>query len=514
MCIGFLVIVNGQDQYKVVTTKSGPVKGQLEKTVWLEKPFYSFKGIPYAKPPVGELRFKPPEPVEAWSSPLDAFEYGNRCAQKFLIFSATSENCLFLNIFVPALINEKENLPVIFIIHGGLFAVGSGEDRFYGPDFANEHDIILVTVNYRLGIFGFLSLGTPEYSGNMALKDQQMAMKWIHENIEAFGGDKKRITMFGVSSGAQSHGFHLLNAESSKYFNQQITISGTSNNIKSFKTGDHRCLMEIFYAKHNSGKPNTKNLIDFLQKAEVEDILNFNKQAINGFISPWTPIVEKKNAKKPFFTEDPMKTFQKTKSISKATLFGSAQYEHLYFIRGSNYSKPQVIDAFLKDFHIGLPIFGYYTTIWKKPNYLEGVLHEIKEYYFGKATNDHERVIQRLILDSDITYSYFQEKWMEQHVAISKKDTFYTRFSVSTKINPHEIKAAAHADELCYLFRCNKLIDYYKQIKANNKHDPDSSEILQVMNNMQSLYYNFVKYGTPIHDGKPIREFKPVQQSS
>lgn len=94
-----------------------------------------------------------------------------------------------------------EKLPVLFFIHGGGFAAGSGDDYFYGPDFIVEKQTILVTINYRLGALGFLSLNSTEISGNMGLKDQQLALKWISLNIERFGGDNKRITVFGHSAG-------------------------------------------------------------------------------------------------------------------------------------------------------------------------------------------------------------------------------------------------------------------------------------------------------------------------
>lgn len=93
---------------------------------------------------------------------------------------------------------------MLFYIHGGGFTEGAGDDQFYGPDFIIEKQTILVTVNYRLGIFGFLSLNSVEYSGNMGLKDQQLALKWISENIEQFGGDSKRIAIFGHSAGKRT----------------------------------------------------------------------------------------------------------------------------------------------------------------------------------------------------------------------------------------------------------------------------------------------------------------------
>lgn len=136
--------------------------------------------------------------------------------------SPQSEDCLTLNIFVPgdlislwiefqnqrihynsipADVDQNEKLAVLFFIHTGLFTEGAGDDQFYGPDFIIEKQTILVTLNYRLGIFGFLSLNSVDYSGNMGLKDQQLALKWISKNIEAFGGDSNRITIFGQSAG-------------------------------------------------------------------------------------------------------------------------------------------------------------------------------------------------------------------------------------------------------------------------------------------------------------------------
>lgn len=103
--------------------------------------------------------------------------------------------------FITADLRPNENVPVLFLIHGGGYVLGSGNDDMYGPDFIIEKRVILVTFNYRLGIFGFLSLHTPEYSGNMGLKDQQLALKWIYRNIKYFNGDSNKITIFGGSAG-------------------------------------------------------------------------------------------------------------------------------------------------------------------------------------------------------------------------------------------------------------------------------------------------------------------------
>lgn len=106
-----------------------------------------------------------------------------------------------LNFLISADANPDNKHAIMFWIHGGGFTEWSGNDNLFGPDFLVEQKVILVTINYRLGVFGFLSLDTPDYSGNMGMKDQQLALKWIHENIEQFGGDTKRITVFGESAG-------------------------------------------------------------------------------------------------------------------------------------------------------------------------------------------------------------------------------------------------------------------------------------------------------------------------
>lgn len=127
-------------------------------------------------------------------------------------------------------VKPTEKLAVMFYIHGGGFHEGSGDDFQYGPDFLINDNVILVTSNYRLGVFGFMSLGTAEYSGNMGLKDQQLALQWINDNIESFGGDRERITLFGHSAGSASTHFHVLAPSSKGLFNRAIMMSGVALN--------------------------------------------------------------------------------------------------------------------------------------------------------------------------------------------------------------------------------------------------------------------------------------------
>ena len=196
----------------VVKTVDGRVHGKLINNGEVR----AFQGVPYAAPPVGDLRWKAPQPVVKWKGDLDATKYGHHCAQNHvfddMIFqdSATpddkgSEDCLTLNIYAPA--NAKGKLPVMFWIHGGGYSGGGSSEPRHNGDFLPTKGVVLVTINYRLGVFGFLAL--PELaaeqggtSGNYGLMDMVAALQWVKQNIGDFGGDPNNVTIFGESAGS------------------------------------------------------------------------------------------------------------------------------------------------------------------------------------------------------------------------------------------------------------------------------------------------------------------------
>lgn len=210
-----------------------------------------------------------------------------------------------------------EELATMFWIHGGGFVEWSGNDQLFGPDFLIEQRVIVVTSNYRLGVFGFLSFGTPEYSGNMGMKDQQMALKWVYENIDRFSGDNKRITIFGQSAGKTRKIFidymkwlvqdsidkiggsatHLqfLSTESQKYFNNAIILSGTAISLFSLRDESEMVSLAYQIAK-DLGEPKTssQDLIKFFKSVLPEKIVSHGalKGDYRTMTGTTTPIVE------------------------------------------------------------------------------------------------------------------------------------------------------------------------------------------------------------------------------
>uniref|UniRef100_A0A670Z4A5 Carboxylic ester hydrolase n=1 Tax=Pseudonaja textilis TaxID=8673 RepID=A0A670Z4A5_PSETE len=220
----------------VVITSSGPIKG---------KQFLSglgsvaaYLGIPYAEPPLGKLRFQKPLPHQPWKQTLEATSFGNSCSQSIYYEDTAamvwnprtplSEDCLSLNIWVPHP-QPSSPVPVLVWIHGGGYGGATASlGLFNGASLAATENVIVVTINYRLGALGFLYL-PPVVPGNLGLWDQQLALKWIKENAAAFGGDPSRVTIFGHSAGGASVNFHLLAPKSQDLFAQAVMQSGTAN---------------------------------------------------------------------------------------------------------------------------------------------------------------------------------------------------------------------------------------------------------------------------------------------
>src|SRR5947208_9316334 len=211
----------------VVVTTGGAVRGRVVGGV------AEFLGIPYAAPPVGPLRWRPPQPASRWTGVRDARSFGPHCAQPPSPFGGGtgSEDCLYLNVFAGTPAGHvRDPRPVMLWIHGGALTTGESDD--YDPSPLVRDGVVVVSINYRLGLFGFLAhpalvSGPGGPSGNYGLMDQQAALRWVQRNIRGFGGDPGDVTVFGESAGGLSTLSQLASPGARGLFQQAIVESGT-----------------------------------------------------------------------------------------------------------------------------------------------------------------------------------------------------------------------------------------------------------------------------------------------
>lgn len=526
VCFVLFLNVNSDSnvKHRTVKTNDGQVRGLLKTTLIKKLDYYSFKGIPYAKPPTGELRFKAPEPVEPWSPKvIDAFEHGSICLQQpavaLDISNMQSEDCLFLNIYVPADIKPDEKLAVMVHIHGGGYNVGSGDSGFnLGPDFLLEQRVIVATLNYRLGVFGFLSLGTPEYSGNMGLKDQQLALKWIHSNIEHFSGDSNRITLFGLSAGGTSTHLQMFSSESRKYFRNVIPMSGVADNYWALSAkSDYLDLAHHIAKDLGKTKQTTEELIEFFKSTPGDKLTPYG--SMQGFMKrtcdpDFRPVIERRDAIRPFIVDEPSKIYEES-NIEIDAIYSFAQYEFIIF-----YSKfaGEIYDLKGLDgnFSLKLPFrdadLSFDSEIYKR------LAKKIRQLYFKDAAIDENTLKEYIDLLSDVNFAYGINKAVQQHAMKTNSKAYYIRFSVDSKLSVMKnalgggnIAGASHGDDICHVFRCDSIQNVYDEI-LQNPNDKQSKIALDTIEYLTKLYTNFAKYGNPVHNGDPIDELKPVRK--
>jgi len=215
------------DLTPVIKTNSGDIQGKIENNMFF------FRGIPYAETPINQRRWMPPMDKEKFGDVFFAGKFGNSCATTNTLGGfgkiSYSEDCLYLNIYTPRQMNSKAQLPVLFVIPGGGLQTGSADE--YDPSKFIKAGIVVVTINYRVGVFGFFSHPSinkeKKYNVNYGFMDQQKALNWVNSNIEFFGGDKNNITLFGESAGGYSSFAHLFSSLSKDKFQKTIILSGT-----------------------------------------------------------------------------------------------------------------------------------------------------------------------------------------------------------------------------------------------------------------------------------------------
>ncbi|KAF2891920.1 hypothetical protein ILUMI_14253, partial [Ignelater luminosus] len=283
-----LAYISTEENDLIRDTEYGKIRGELVRSAadpTVE--FYSFKGVPYARPPTGQYRFKAPYSAKSWSGVRNTTESAEKCVQIADNFNGKgvvgSEDCLYLEIFEPKTARERENqhgpLPVMVWIHGGTFIFGTA--RSTGSDYLMQKPVVVVTLQYRVNVFGFLSTEDSYAQGNHGLKDQLHALKWVQANIKHFGGDPNKVTIFGESAGGASVLHHLISKKSRGYFHRAISQSGSALNRWAFQFNPREMAFKL--GKHfGIETTSSKQLVEKLREIDYKElqIAAFNKSVV------------------------------------------------------------------------------------------------------------------------------------------------------------------------------------------------------------------------------------------
>ncbi|KAK9878974.1 hypothetical protein WA026_003793 [Henosepilachna vigintioctopunctata] len=493
----------------ILQIKNGKILGQTMSTI-NNKTFNAFQGIPFAKPPIGDLRFKVPQKPDNWDGVLDDRNAKKMCVQATSTESPTEdEDCLYLNVYTPqsAINSTNVSLPVMVYIHGGAFLHGSASIDRFGPFYLMDYDIIVVVIQYRLGFYGFFSTGDLTCPGNNGFKDQQMALKWVQENIHYFGGDSDKVTIYGESAGAGSVGFQLLGPNSKGLFRGAIQSSGSSLSIWALQNNPKSIAYK--FASHinstiNENNTSTEELMEFLKtikkthikKASIDlfgDDMNqnmWNLQKGFGFMGVIEP--EHEDA---FLTQKAFQLFSTGKFNVVPTLIGFNSEEALFLSQDKHL--PEKMETFDKHNELFVP----YNMHLNDPVVSKKVGDYIRKIYVKDGPiHKHFGACIKYFSDNNFCRSIIKQAQLQsKYTDVYLYELAYSGFMGRSGQKPVNVPGAGkvvHGEDLRYIFR--------KKTAAPISSYPE--EDLTNMRRMLTLWTNFVKFLNPTPSREEITQ--------
>ncbi|XP_017327711.1 neuroligin-2a [Ictalurus punctatus] len=471
-------------KHPIVSTNYGKLRG-LKKELNNEilGPVEQYLGIPYATPPIGDRRFQPPEAPGSWPEVRNATQFAPVCPQNLhgvlpeimlpvwftdsLDVAATyiqnqSEDCLYLNVYVPTEdgpltkkhdestmnrprdedIRDRRKKPVMLFIHGGSYMEGTG-NMFDASVLAAYGNVIVVTMNYRLGVLGFLSTGDQSAKGNYGLLDQIQALRWLNENIGHFGGDPERITIFGSGAGATCINLLILSHHSEGLFQRAIAQSGSA--ISSWSIN----YQPLKYTKTLAGKvgcsySETADLVDCLRRKSFRELVDQDIQPARYHVA-FGPVVDGD-----VVPDDPEILMQQGEFLNYDLLIGVNQGEGLKFVDDGGSESEEGISAAAFDYTIS----NFVDNLYGYPEGKDILRETIKFMYTDWADRDNGEMRRKTLLAL-----FTDHQWVAPAVATAKLHAdyqspvyFYTFYHhCQTETRP-EWADAAHGDEIPYVF--------------------------------------------------------------
>ncbi|XP_014205458.1 esterase FE4-like [Copidosoma floridanum] len=482
-----------------VTVREGTLQGTTLQSV-LGVNYLAFKGIPYAQPPIGPLRFKEPQPPLKWSGVRDASEHGGDVAMQYEFDPSKpagvigSEDCLYLNVYSRSIDHKR---PVMVFIHGGGFVGGSGNECIYRQDYLMSTPIVLVYVNYRLGPFGFFKLGDKEAPGNQGLKDAILALKWIRENIGAFGGDPDNVTIFGNSAGSLiCHLFTLVPATKG-LFHKAILQSGSIFSARNLLK--ERNILNGFRIASLLGldSDDPVKILEFLRTVPAERfvelehrILSKQEKTIFG-LRPYIPVYDGEHSDDPVIPLPLSKLLENDADIP--IIVGHTSNESIETFAG------RLNDGeFYKFYDENIEEIVKNYLLLREPSKFSEIMSAVRQFYLKNKAISQENAWNPVNLMTDIARINLNRKMIDLRNEHATAPTYAYNFSYqgneptfySYDKDSRPLRGVAHADELAYMF-------YIPYMKKDKPFPQEGTKDRHVLERLIRMWYNFALTGDP-----------------
>ncbi|CAF4933399.1 unnamed protein product [Pieris macdunnoughi] len=482
----------------LVQVKNGKLKGIFGKSV-NGREYASFQGIPYAAPPTGKYRFVEATEMPPWTGVWNADKPLSQCLQFEPIMGSVtgSEDCLFLNVYTPFL-NRSAKLPVLVFIHGGAFMFGTG--NIYGPQRIMDWNMVVVTINYRLGPLGFLSTGDNVVPGNAGLKDQNLALIWVKKNIRYFGGNPDNVVLFGNSAGSSSVHYHLLSRRSHDKFHRGIMSSGSAlapwaQQTKPEKNA--RSLADLVGCPSD----NNQEMVECFRTRPADVIVSAQGDMLGWraqLFTPFTPVVEPE-CPHSFIDTHPYRGTLEGSFRKVPLLITTTSEEGLYpaaFFQSNATLLPELEARWTE---LSSIIFNYYDTLPKRRR--DEVASKIKEFYLNNRAVNQETYQQLVKALTDRNFYADIGEFTRLLVLKSTQKAYMYRYSfrgeksLSDMIGKTNVNyGASHSDDL---FRIFVLPNF----------DLNRSDDIEIIQTLIKIIYSFSTTGVPTVDNS---QWNPV----
>ncbi|XP_056632196.1 juvenile hormone esterase-like [Diorhabda sublineata] len=481
ICILKSVILTAKGGYIQISIREGSIIGKTGITHNLNKKYYAFQGIPYAEPPE---RFEVAVPKKPWKDVLNCTYDKSECVQGVEEITG-SEDCLFLSVYTT---NLTSTSAVIIWIHGGRFFSGNASYEYANPENFLDEDLVVVSIQYRLGVFGFLSTEDLNCPGNFGLKDQVLALEWVQKNIRHFGGDKKNVTIFGQSAGAISVALHSTSEKSKGLFKGAIMNSGVSISSLALTRNALKTAYTI-----GSSPTSTKLLVQRLKTMDYRSLqLESNSVVMSNpglFELPFGPVIE-----------PPHPTAFLTKRSDELLVIGN--FSKVPMLLGFTSNEMMIWQSvkipITKDgIEEQIPLLSYLhsqtgpiydsnlsllvpTGIHSNRNLTEAGFKIKSKFWVNKSISSS---VEDLIQFRNVDQYVRPINRFVKNVCKYDPQIYYYIFSYQGKLPGVSSEGVAHCDDILYFFN------------SDTNHSKEDDEMIK---KVVKMWANFCKFGKPI----------------